>query len=355
VLVYVAIQPIAPAPESAPPGGELVDVTPAPEPDSEDVTSAALQDLESPAEEPAHIDLVQVSDSVAYMRRLHGEVIAVYVGANNKQKLRNWGDWLCCTHSVTQGYELREAKRLNAKWELKLTPMTQKQIERLAACDFTKDPRSSYPDAPKRPAPRIVEVGDIGVGDRVRSVTVKHWEYTVTGINSDGFFECDRLGTNPVITQVLHPGSVELVHKIDVVDVVATELAEHLEQQVESIAPTPTIDETDVPRGVILRPTSDDMLVEYLVYAWVVVRNQGKPEPCQKHFGRIVEGLGKIEVYKPVSGRYQAFATTMDAVNFLISASDYSTSDIDAGVELYESRTSQKVLVGAAGIEEPDF
>ncbi len=292
------------------------------------------------------------------MKRLDGEIISVYAGGNNKGKLRNWGDWLTRTHSVTSGYELREGKRLDTKWELKLTAMTLKQIERLATCNFSKDPRSCYPEAPKRPAqpaPRIVEVGDIGVGDRVRSVTVKHWEYTVTGINSDGFFECEREGTNPVITQVLHPGSVELVRKIDVVDVASQELADDLEQQAESIAPTPTIDETDVPRGVLLRPTSDDMLVEYLVYAWVVVRNQGKPEPCQKHFGRIVEGLGKIEAYKPVSGRYQAFATTMDAVNFLIATSDYSTSDIDAGVELYESRSSQKVLVGAAGIEEPDF
>ncbi len=50
-------QPINPEPEPALPGGESVDVTPAPEPDSEDVSPVALQDLEE-VEEPAHIDLV---------------------------------------------------------------------------------------------------------------------------------------------------------------------------------------------------------------------------------------------------------------------------------------------------------
>jgi hypothetical protein len=185
-----------------------------------------------PVEEPAYIDLVRVSDCVAYMRRLDGEVIAVYAGGSNKGKLKNWGDWLTRTNSVTNGYELRESKRLDTKWEIKLTSMTLKQIDRLAACDFNKDPRNCYPDAPKRQLERVpstVEIEDIGVGDTVRSVTVKHWQYKVVKINPDGFYVCERIGTNPVITQTLHLGSIELVAKADVINAAASDYQEALD------------------------------------------------------------------------------------------------------------------------------
>lgn len=310
--------------------------------------------------EPQYIDLVRVTDSVGYMRRLDGEIIAVYAGGSNKGKLRNWGDWLTRTHSVTHAYEIREAKRLGTKWELKLTPMTLAQIERLAACDFSKDPRSNYPDAPKRPAERVpsmVEIEGIGVGDIVRSTTVKNWEYKVISIDSDNFLVCDRLNTNPTITQVLHPGSVELVTKADVVDVAAQELADYLEQQAQAIAPV--IDPSDVPRGVILRQTSDDFIIEFNVFAWVIVRNQGVPEPQQRQIGRLVEGLGKIESYRPKAGIYHAFTHTRDAVNYLISGSGYSQANIEAGVQLFESRQQQRLLAGVGAmahqLEDAEF
>ncbi len=114
----------------------------------------------------------------------------------------------------------------------------------------------------------------------------------------------------------------------------------------------PIIDPTDVPLGVILRQTTDDFIVEFNVFAWVIVRNQGRPEAQQRQIGRLVEGLGIIEAYKPVSGRHNAFSSTMDAVNFLINTSDYRQSDIDAGVALFESR-QQKVLVAAGSIAKP--
>ncbi len=259
-------QPINPAPQPQPSLNEVEDQC-APQPNSETINPAQaptlncesspfaclLEDcpsvsLQGQAVEIAcsledkasrFVELIQVSDAVAYQRKFDGSIITVYVGGNNKGKLKNWGDWLCRTHSVTHGYQLRSGQRLNAKWELKLTPMTLAQIEKLAGCDFSKDPRSVYPDAPVRPAepapkaPRITQIEDVGVGDTVRSITVKYWHYSVLAVKEDGFLDCERIGVIPKIRVAMHPGSVELVSKADVVDAASTELAEHLEQQAQ--------------------------------------------------------------------------------------------------------------------------
>jgi len=183
-------------------------------------------------------NLIPVSATVAYMRKNDGEIASTYAGFNNKTKAKLWGEWLAVHHSVASGFEVRESKRLtDFKYEVKLWSMSLKQIERLAGCDLMKSPPSNYGDAPKRKperVPSMLEIESIGVGDTVQSITVKHWQYKVTKINSDGFYECDRIGTNPTITQVLHPGSVELIRKADVVDAVSSELSEYLEQQEQS-------------------------------------------------------------------------------------------------------------------------
>ena len=181
------------------------------------------------------VELVQVNEHVAYQRRYDGEIITVYAGSSNKQKLRDWGDWLTRTNSVTNGYELRQGLRLSTKWELKLTAMTLNQIERLAECNFNLDPRRSYPDAPKRQperVPSMLEIEGIGVGSHVRSVTVKHWEYIVLAVRKDGLLDCERLNVNPPIIVAMHPGSVELIAKTasDAVETVSAS-AEPLEQK----------------------------------------------------------------------------------------------------------------------------
>ena len=172
------------------------------------------------------IELVKVTDTVAYQRRYDGEIICVYAGGSNKGKLKNWGDWLTRTHSVTHGYQLRAGERLSTKWELKLTPMTLTQIERLATCDFSLDPSSAYPDAPVRPPARFTvracEIDDFSVGDHVRSTTIKSWEYVVTALREDGCLDCRRLNVTSTIDLALHPASLEKVEK----EVVAVETPE---------------------------------------------------------------------------------------------------------------------------------
>lgn len=178
------------------------------------------------------IELVQIPDAVAYQRRHDGEIICVYAGGSNKQKLRSWGDWLTRTHSVTNGYELREAKRLSTKWELKLTSMTLKQIDRLAACDFSLLPRRCYPDAPKRlpetapPARPKIEVGDI-----VASTVVPTWQYEVLEVLGDGKLTCRRLGVKPDLVVPQSEWGVTLVSKAPKEDIDVMDLERDLEEK----------------------------------------------------------------------------------------------------------------------------
>ena len=70
------------------------------------------------------------------------------------------------------------------------------------------------------------------MGSHVRSVTVKHWEYIVLAVRSDGLLDCERLNVNPPIRVAMHPGSVELV-ALTASDAVATareQLAKPLSQ-----------------------------------------------------------------------------------------------------------------------------
>jgi hypothetical protein len=102
-------------------------------------------------EEQDYIEMVQVSEQVAYQRKHDGEIICTYLAGNNKHRLKLWGEWLCVTHSVGTGFEVRQSQRLtNFKHELKVWGMSLMQIQRLAETNTTKQPPSNYGDAPKR-------------------------------------------------------------------------------------------------------------------------------------------------------------------------------------------------------------
>lgn len=125
----------------------------------EDAPRATLETMPTVADETRpYIELVPVSHSVAYQRRTSdGEIICAYLGGNNKNRLKSWGEWLCLTHSVGSGFELREAKRLDAfKHEIKIWGMDLQQIQRLAETDTTKSPPSRYHIASKPVAEKLL-------------------------------------------------------------------------------------------------------------------------------------------------------------------------------------------------------
>lgn len=302
-------------------------------------TQPALEVETTPEEsEPSQAwELVSISDAVAYFVSPEREIGCTYAGFSNKNTAKRWGEWLAVHHSVANGFEVREAKRLtNFKHELKLWGMSAQQIERLAECDLRKNPLSNYGDAPKRlvepvpPARPKIEVGDI-----VASTVVPAWQYEVLEVKGDGKLECRRLGVEPTLVVPQSEWAVNLVSK-------ASESADEV-ASVEGKLPQeqtyPSIDAADVPPGVTLQSTNDDLLVEYSVLAWTIHRNKGVPEPMQRTIGRLVEGIDGIEAYKPKSGLSKVFGRTLDAVNYLINTSDYWTSDINAAVKLLNPPT----------------
>ena len=176
--------------------------------------------LEAEEKRP-YVELVTVSPTVAYNRKSASlEIICTYLAGNNKSRLKDWGSWLCNSHTVGTGFELREAKNLTAfKHELKIWGMAIEDIKRLASADTTKSPASNYGNAPKRvlepvaPAPELLTLNDIGVGDIVRSKMMKHWQYRVLGITEGKFLDVERLGVVPQIRLGGHPEGFELVSK----------------------------------------------------------------------------------------------------------------------------------------------
>ena len=172
-------------------------------------------------------ELVKVGNEVSYMRRIdRGEICCTYLGGNNKQTLKAWGEWLCINHSVGSKFELRGSQRLTQfKHEIKVWGMSLTQIQRLAESDTTKRPPSNYGTAPKREAfgvPSDLEISDYKPGDVVRSATVRNWSYTILAVTSDGLLEVERIGINPPIKSTLSPASVELIRRGGVVEVCLT-------------------------------------------------------------------------------------------------------------------------------------
>lgn len=154
------------------------------------------------------VELVQVSNALAYQLKQDGEIICTYAGFGNKARAKQWGEWLAVHRTVASGFEVREAKRLtHFKHELKLWGMSLTQIEQLAECDFFKDPTSQlnpFKDAPKPPLQKVAPqnqpatVEELSVGDIVASRSVPTWTYRVLEVKPDGNLDCEKLGCQPL-------------------------------------------------------------------------------------------------------------------------------------------------------------
>jgi hypothetical protein len=140
--------------------------------------------------EAEYVELVPASHCVAYQRKHDGTIVCAYLGGNNKHRLKLWGEWLCVTHSVGSGFEMREAKRLTAyKHELKVWGMSLKQVERLAETDTSKNPPSRYHEASSPVEERLLEPEVaiaaaldpqvFQIGDRVEVTSDRHGENLV--------------------------------------------------------------------------------------------------------------------------------------------------------------------------------
>jgi hypothetical protein len=103
-----------------------------------------------------YVEFVEVSEKVGYIKVSHsGEIKATYAGFTRKDRAEAWGRLLAMTYNIASGFEVRPAKHLPFKWELKLWDMKMAQIQKLADEDLTKSPRVEVNSA-KPPARELV-------------------------------------------------------------------------------------------------------------------------------------------------------------------------------------------------------
>ena len=108
--------------------------------ETEESNSVVVAKEDAEKKQP-YTDLVLINEQVGYLRTTgEGKILAVYIGGNNRQRLKQWGDIITYEKAIASGYELREGRRLETKWELRLSPMPLCLVERLARWDFTKEP-----------------------------------------------------------------------------------------------------------------------------------------------------------------------------------------------------------------------
>ncbi|MEW5861431.1 MAG: hypothetical protein AB1861_29305 [Cyanobacteriota bacterium] len=134
-----------------------------------------------------YVELVKVSDAIAYQRKHDGEIVCCYFGFRTKAIAQSW---LHFFEAITSSVELRQAKRLeDCKWEIKAKGVSIKQIERFKAeCDFSKSYRSEIGSA-KPPHVEVTLPSDkIQEGQRIRTLCGKELVVTTSLQHSDQTF-----------------------------------------------------------------------------------------------------------------------------------------------------------------------
>jgi hypothetical protein len=183
------------------------------------ITLSTLEDNENKSttdgETMRFVELIKVTDALAYQRKHDGEIICCYFGFKTKAHAQSWMHFF---EAVTSKVELRQAKRLQGcKWEIKVSGLSINQIERYAKdCDFSKSYRtevcSSKPPSytePHRPQP--VNPDEVEPGDIVTPLLTPGDSYEVLQVMPNGILDCKSLRTG--VNMGMRPSAVTLVQK----------------------------------------------------------------------------------------------------------------------------------------------
>jgi hypothetical protein len=175
-----------------------------------------VQVSQAQPEKTTYIEFVRVTDRVGYIKvNTTGEIKSVYVGFNNKTRAKAWANYL---EIVTPKIELRLALRVGDwKHEVKLSGLSLKQIERLAAEDLDKMPPTKEPSLPPSYKPRSiaqpVNPSEVGSGDIVTTLLTPGGSYKIIQIMPNGILDCENLTTGTRLG--LRPNAVSLVQKAE--------------------------------------------------------------------------------------------------------------------------------------------
>jgi hypothetical protein len=168
------------------------------------------------SEKTSYTEFARVTDRVGYIKVNNtGEIKSVYVGFNNKTRAKAWAKYL---EIVTPKIELRPAKRVGDwKHEVKLSGLSLKQIERLAAEDLDKMPPAKEPSLPPSYKPRSiaqpVNPDEVGEGDVVTALLTPGGSYKVIQVMPNGILDCENMTTGTRLG--LRPNAVSLVQKAE--------------------------------------------------------------------------------------------------------------------------------------------
>jgi hypothetical protein len=166
--------------------------------------------------EVAYTEFVKVGDRIGYIKiNTTGEIIATYAGFNNKTRAKSWANYL---ETMTSRIELRAAKRLGDwKHELKMSGLSIKQIERIAAENLDKMPPDKEPSLPPtykpQPIPQPVNPDEVGKDDIVTALLTPSASYKIIQVMPNGILDCENLTSGDRLG--LRPGAVSLVQKAE--------------------------------------------------------------------------------------------------------------------------------------------
>jgi hypothetical protein len=135
---------------------------------------------------------------------------------------------------MTSRIELRAAKRLGDwKHELKMSGLSIKQIERIAAENLDKMPPDKEPSLPPTYKPQLipqpVNPDEVGKDDIVTALLTPSASYKIIQVMPNGILDCENLTTGDRLG--LRPGAVSLVQK--------AEKSQDPEQQALDLDPKP--------------------------------------------------------------------------------------------------------------------
>jgi hypothetical protein len=164
-----------------------------------------------------YVELVKVSDRMAYQRQHDGEIICTYIGFRTKAIAQSWMHFF---EAITSKVELRQAKRLEGcKWEIKAKGLSINQIERYTRdCDFSKSYRSEVcsskpPSYKELEIPKSVNLDELQAGDIVTPLLTPGDSYEVIQVMPNGILDCKSLRTG--VQMGMRPSAVTLVQKAE--------------------------------------------------------------------------------------------------------------------------------------------
>jgi len=311
-------------------------------------------------EKPVYIEFVEVSVSVGYLKVQHsGEIKAAYAGFTQKQRAESWGKWLTVRHEVASGFEVRLAKHLPFKWELKLWGLSLNQINCLAKEDLTSSPHtevdSAKPPSYKKPqSAKPVNPDDIAPGDIVTPLLTPGDSYEVIQVMPNGILDCKSLRTG--VNMGMRPGAVSLLVAAEKVEDSPTapsteiqfnDLVEVVADANDTVGLVGTFGRVKTIKGSRIGVEIDEQLTYFdSKELKVKARAEAAPQPTGLQSGRLLMG-GRITT----TGNYTGLARRSSILNTRIG-----TADKVAALELMKGGLSPELAMAVAtGTADTDY